>query len=157
MPKISVIVPVYNTEKYLHRCIDSILAQTFTDFELLLINDGSKDNSGKICDEYAAKDSRIKSVHIPNSGANNARLKGIQESIGEYVMFVDSDDVVSNNYFQLFYNEIYESDVDVVIRTEKYKKGIVTKQRFISDLSDSRVSVRLVDKIIRRKILFLKQ
>ena len=153
MPKISVIVPVYNTEKYLYRCIDSILAQTFTDFELLLINDGSKDNSGKICDEYAAKDSRIKSVHIPNSGANNARLKGIQESIGEYVMFVDSDDVVSNNYFQLFYNEIYESDVDVVIRTEKYKKGIVTKQRFISDLSDSRVSVRLVDKIIRRKTL----
>lgn len=73
MPKISVIVPVYNTEKYLHRCIDSILAQTYTDFELLLIDDGSKDNSGAICDEYAAKDSRVRVFHKENGGVSSAR------------------------------------------------------------------------------------
>lgn len=80
MPLISVIVPVYNTEKYLHRCIDSILAQTFTDFELLLIDDGSKDNSGKICDEYAAKDSRVRVFHKENGGASSARYMGLNNA-----------------------------------------------------------------------------
>lgn len=92
MPKISVIVPVYNTEQYLPRCIDSILSQTFTDFELLLIDDGSKDNSGKICDEYAAKDSRIRVFHKKNGGATSARILGINNSCGEFICFVDSDD-----------------------------------------------------------------
>lgn len=153
MPKISVIVPVYNTEKFLHSCIGSILSQTFTDFELLLINDGSNDNSGTICDEYAAKDSRVKSYHISNRGANNARLKGIQESIGKYVMFVDSDDTISNNYLDVFYHEIDESSVDVVIRTENIKRDVVDKHTFMSDMCGSRVSVRLVDKAVRKDVL----
>lgn len=77
MPKISFIVPIYNSEQYLHRCIDSILSQTFADFELLLIDDGSKDNSGKICDEYAAKDSRVQVFHKENGGVSSARNLGV--------------------------------------------------------------------------------
>ena len=92
MPKISVIVPVYNTEKYLHRCIDSILDQTFTDFELLLIDDGSTDSSGTICDEYAAKDSRVRVFHKENGGVSSARNMGLDNAYGEWITFVDSDD-----------------------------------------------------------------
>lgn len=91
-PKVSVIVPVYNVEKLLQRCIDSILAQTFTDFELLLIDDGSKDKSGEICDEYAAKDSRIRVFHKQNGGVSTARNLGIDKAQGEWIYFVDSDD-----------------------------------------------------------------
>ena len=84
MPQISVIVPVYNTEKYLHRCIDSILSQTFTDFEVLLIDDGSTDSSGEICDEYAAKDSRVRVFHKENGGVSSERNMGLDNAYGEY-------------------------------------------------------------------------
>ncbi len=94
-PKISVIVPVYNTEQYLHRCIDSILAQTFTDFELLLINDGSTDSSGAICDGYAQKDSRIRVFHKENGGVSSARNVGLDNATGEWITFCDSDDEVN--------------------------------------------------------------
>lgn len=100
MPKISVIVPVYNTEQYLHRCIDSILAQTFTDFELLLIDDGSKDSSGKICDEYAAKDSRVRVFHKGNGGVSSARNLGLDNAQGEWIFFVDSDDAIMDKAFE---------------------------------------------------------
>lgn len=93
MPKISVIVPVYNTEKYLYRCIDSVLTQTYTDFELLLIDDGSKDASGRICDEYASKDSRVRVFHRENKGLSSARNRGLEEACGDWVIFLDSDDV----------------------------------------------------------------
>lgn len=89
---ISVIVPVYNAEKYLSRCIDSILVQRFNDLELLLIDDGSKDGSGKICDEYADKDKRVKVFHKVNGGVSSARNLGLEKSKGEYVTFVDADD-----------------------------------------------------------------
>lgn len=93
-PIISVIVPVYNTENYLHRCIDSILAQTFTNFELLLIDDGSKDASGTICDEYAAKDKRVRVFHKENGGVSSARNLGLDHARGEWITFCDADDVV---------------------------------------------------------------
>ena len=105
MPKISVIVPVYNAEKYLHRCIDSILAQTFTDFELLLINDGSKDSSGVICDEYAAKDSRVLVFHKENGGVSSARNMGLDNAKGEWISFVDSDDWVEKEYLETLYQD----------------------------------------------------
>ena len=94
MPKVSIIVPVYKAEKYLNRCVDSILAQTFTDFELLLIDDGSPDRSGEICDEYAKKDSRIRVIHKENGGVSSARQRGLDESIGEYTIHADPDDWV---------------------------------------------------------------
>ena len=97
-PKISVIVPVYNAEKSLCRCIDSILTQTYQDFELLLIDDGSKDSSGAICDSYAAKDSRIKVFHKPNGGVSSARNLGIDNAQGEWLTFVDADDWVEENF-----------------------------------------------------------
>jgi len=92
MPKISVIVPVYNAAPYLRRCIDSILAQTFTDFELLLIDDGSTDESGGICEEYAANDNRIKVFRKKNGGQSSARNVGLDNARGEYIMFCDDDD-----------------------------------------------------------------
>lgn len=92
MPQISIIVPVYNTEKYLHRCIKSILSQSFTDFELLLINDGSTDNSGGICDEYSNKDNRIQVIHKPNAGVSDTRNRGLDIAQGKYILFLDADD-----------------------------------------------------------------
>ncbi|MCQ2424558.1 MAG: glycosyltransferase [Lachnospiraceae bacterium] len=94
MPEISIIVPVYKVEQYLPRCIDSILAQTFTDFELLLIDDGSPDNCGKICDDYAAKDARVRVFHKENGGVSSARNLGLDNAVGKYIGFVDSDDYI---------------------------------------------------------------
>ena len=102
MPFISVIVPVYRVEPYLHRCVDSILAQTFTDLELILIDDGSPDGSGAICEEYAARDSRIVVIHQTNGGVSRARNCGIDISTGDYITFVDSDDYIDNNYLADF-------------------------------------------------------
>lgn len=113
-PKVSVIVPVYNVEKLLQRCIDSILAQTFTDFELLLIDDGSKDKSGEICDEYAAKDSRIRVFHKQNGGVSTARNLGIDKAQGEWIYFVDSDDIVLPSALGTFCSLIY-SDSELVM------------------------------------------
>lgn len=98
IPNISVIVPVYNAEKCLHRCIDSILSQTFTDFELLLIDDGSKDSSGKICDEYAEKDCRVRVFHKENGGVSSARNMGLDNAKGEWVTFVDADDRIVDGF-----------------------------------------------------------
>lgn len=98
MPIVSVIVPVYNAEKYLHRCIDSILKQTFTDFELLLIDDGSKDESGKLCDEYALNNSNVFVFHKENSGVASARNYGLDKACGKWITFIDSDDWVDDEY-----------------------------------------------------------
>lgn len=99
---ISIIVPVYNIEKYLQRCIESILAQKFVDFELLLIDDGSKDKSGDICDNFALKDKRIKVFHKENGGVSSARNLGIAKAQGEWITFIDSDDWVSEDYLSSF-------------------------------------------------------
>lgn len=95
MPTISVIVPVYNVEKYLRCCVDSILAQTFTDIEVLLVDDGSTDSSGAICDEYAKIDNRVRVFHKANGGVSSARNLGLDEATGKWIMFVDSDDKVA--------------------------------------------------------------
>ncbi len=112
---ISVIVPVYNVEKYLERCIKSILMQTYRNFELILVDDGSPDNSGKICDEYAIKDNRVKVIHKENTGVSDSRNVGIIQSIGEYITFVDSDDYISENMLQKMYNDLNRNDADMVI------------------------------------------
>ena len=112
-PKISIIVPVYNVEQYLPRCIDSILNQSFADFELLLIDDGSKDKSGTICDEYAAKDSRIRLFHKENGGVSSARNVGLDNARGEWLAFIDGDDEITEGYFDI--RQEHEG-VDVIIK-----------------------------------------
>lgn len=113
-PKISVIVPVYNVEKYLPRCIDSILSQTFTDFELLLIDDGSTDGAGKICDTYAKRDGRIRVFHKENGGVSTARNLGLEEASAEWVCFVDSDDWAEETYLSSLYGDGIFQDESIV-------------------------------------------
>ena len=120
-PKISVIVPVYKAERYLSACIDSILAQTFTDFELLLIDDGSPDASGQICDEYAARDRRIVVIHKDNGGLSDARNAGLDICKGEYISFVDSDDWINDKFIQNLYSSIKKNDADIAVASCKYK------------------------------------
>lgn len=115
LPKISIIVPVYNVEKYLQRCLDSIIAQTFTDWECICIDDGSPDNSGKILDEYAAKDNRFVIIHKENGGVSSARNAGLDIARGRYIGFVDSDDWIECNMYECLYNDILETGADVVI------------------------------------------
>ena len=103
-PLVSVIVPVYKVESYLHRCVDSILAQTYTNLEIFLVDDGSPDNCGKICDEYAQKDNRIRVIHKCNGGQSDARNIGIDNMTGEWVVFVDSDDVLMKDYVETLLN-----------------------------------------------------
>lgn len=114
-PMISIIVPVYNTEQYLHRCIDSVLAQTYKDFELLLIDDGSTDSSGAICDEYAEKDGRIKVFHKENGGVSDTRNKGMDLAQGKYLMFLDADDFwLQNDVLEVLVGKADEYDLDIV-------------------------------------------
>lgn len=103
MPLISVIVPVYGVEKYVNRCIDSILSQTYKNLEILLIDDGTKDNSGIICDQYTTIDSRVKVYHKENGGLSDARNYGIEKSTGEYLVFIDADDYVDKDYVEFLY------------------------------------------------------
>lgn len=114
-PRVSVIVPVYKVENYLHRCVDSILSQSFTDFELLLIDDGSPDNCGAICDEYAAKDSRVRVFHKPNGGVSSARNLGLDNACGVWVAFVDSDDYVDVDYLSELVAYTKQDNVDFVV------------------------------------------
>lgn len=107
-PKISILVPIYNVEKYLPRCIESILSQDFRDYELILVDDGSPDGCPQICDEYAMKDKRIKVVHKKNGGLVSARLAGFKEARGEYLMFLDSDDYLYPYAISILYNKICE-------------------------------------------------
>ena len=113
MPNISIIIPIYNVEKYLVRCIESILNQSYKSFELILINDGSTDKSGEICDLYKSKDKRIKVIHKVNNGASEARNTGIENSNGGYICFVDGDDWIENNMLREMkeYFEIYNPDL----------------------------------------------
>ena len=104
MIEVSIIIPVYNVEKYLSKCLDSIINQSFKNFELLLIDDGSSDNSGKICDEYAMNDKRIKVIHKKNEGVSRARNIGIDLSKGRYIMFCDSDDFVKRDWCKKLYD-----------------------------------------------------
>ena len=112
--KISIIVPVYNSEQYLCRCLDSIIKQTYKNLEILLIDDGSTDNSSSICDDYSNKDNRIKAVHKSNGGVSSARNTGIEMSTGEYISFIDSDDFIELDFYEKMYSNIIKYDADAV-------------------------------------------
>ena len=122
-PLISIIVPVYNAEKYLSKCLDIIVAQSFADWECLLIDDGSPDGSGKICDEYATRDTRFRVFHKKNGGVSSARNLGLDNARGEWITFIDADDLISNNYC----NAIENSTVDIIF---------VRSRKFFSDKND---------------------
>lgn len=110
---ISIVIPVYKVEKYLRQCVDSVLAQTYSDWELILVDDGSPDLCPQICDEYAAKDSRIKVIHQENHGVSSARNTGIAKSSGIYLCFIDSDDEVHPDYLRILLNTIEIADADI--------------------------------------------
>lgn len=112
-PLVSIIVPVYNGQRYLGECIDSILNQDYENIELIIVNDGSKDASSKIIDEYAKKDKRVKAIYQKNSGVSSARNNGINNANGEYITFVDADDYLEKNYVGYLCNLIVENDADI--------------------------------------------
>lgn len=112
-PLVSIIVPVYQVEAYISECVESLLAQTYTNLEILLVDDGSTDSSGEICDEYAVKDDRVRVVHQQNQGAAGARNKGLNLASGEYVAFVDSDDMITSDYIEELYGLIKKYHADI--------------------------------------------
>lgn len=113
MAEISIIVPVYNVEEYLENCIESILNQTFKDFELILVDDGSIDNSSDICDEYEGKDSRIRVIHKINGGLSSARNAGLEIACGKYIGFIDSDDSIHPRMYEILYDLIQTHNADI--------------------------------------------
>ena len=154
MPEISVIMPVYNSENYLKESIESILKQSFSDFELILVDDGSTDSSGEICDYYDQRDRRIKVIHQKNGGISNARNTGIIQATGKYIIFADNDDEFNNNLLEDNYFIAKNRDVDIV------KFGIKYLNKEINNTYE--VNIRNIDSIelskenIWEKYLFLK-
>lgn len=114
MKKISVIIPIYDVEDYLIRCLDSVINQTYKNLEIILVNDGSPDKSGEICDNYAKIDDRIIVVHQENAGVSIARNKGLEISSGEYISFIDPDDYIELNMYEIMVNELEKNDVKIV-------------------------------------------
>lgn len=126
MPKISIIVPIYNVEQYLSQCLDSILTQTFQDIEVICINDGSTDNSGKILEQYALKDRRIKVINKENQGASTARNTGLDMAGSDWICFVDSDDITHPQMLEIAYKQAVLNNVDFVqYRYQEFKTGDV--------------------------------
>jgi glycosyltransferase involved in cell wall biosynthesis len=124
--KLSVIIPVYNVKKYLDECVQSVLKQNLTDFELLLINDGSTDHSGKLCDEYAAADNRVRVFHKENGGVSSARNLGIENAAGEWITFIDSDDYILNSFFSALCDD---NNADLIMQGFEYmESGICIKE-----------------------------
>lgn len=147
MPELSIIVPVYKVEKYLPRCIDSILAQTFGDFELILIDDGSPDGCGRICDEYAKKDKRIVVIHQKNMGVSAARNAGLDIARGRYIGFVDSDDWIEPQMYEVMMDAIRENGADMAVcgvryadedgkftRADRLSEGVYTRAGLLEDV-----------------------
>lgn len=127
---ISVIIPIYNAEKELPRMLDCLLEQTERDFEVLLVDDGSKDGTGHICDEIAEKDSRFHAIHQANAGVSAARNRGLAEAKGEYITFLDADDKIPNNYLEELFDTCESEDADIAVCDVVTKKDNVEKLRF---------------------------
>lgn len=146
MFKISVIVPVYNAEKYLRRCVDSILAQSYKDFELLLVDDGSTDASNVICNEYVEKDCRVRVFHKQNGGVSSARNVGIDYALGEWITFIDSDDWVSESYLYNLFSHI-DDGVDLIISYAEivYSNGLHQKEIYDSKIVTNNYDVLFIE------------
>lgn len=146
MPLISIVVPIYNAENYLQRCVDSILAQTYDDFELLLVNDGSCDGSLNICQRYAAEDSRVRVIDKPNGGVSSARNMGIESATAEWVMFVDADDWIEPNTLELAVPYIGECDI-VRLAWVAHLPDVVKNKRVMNAETPS----QLLKQLLRRR------
>ena len=165
---ISVIVPVYNVEEYLEECLESIKRQTYTDIEVILVNDGSIDRSKEICDRYCEKDSRFKLVNQENKGLSGARNRGMLESKGEFISFVDSDDVLKEDMLEQLMKQMTSEDIDIVecwytnekqeleLSTPKNVKTIFqgdSKEALVSLCKDNIVRLNAVAKLFRRQVI----
>ena len=146
-PAISVIVPVYNVEQYLPRCINSILSQTFTDFELLLIDDGSTDKSGEICDAYSKEDRRIRVIHKENHGVSSARQVGNDNATGTYSIHADGDDWVEPQMLEKMYEKAFDMQADMLIAD--YYIDINGKEKYINQITDKTVPFDILKEILK--------
>lgn len=151
-PKVSIIVPVYNVEQYLERCVESLRNQTISDIEIILVDDESPDNCPQICDEYAMKDNRIKVVHKKNGGLGLARNSGLEIATGEYVAYVDSDDYVDCEMYEALYNNAKEKHTDIVLCGIKYLPNIgdpidLIEVNHLLSLHDSDINSFILDMI----------
>ena len=112
---ITVVLPIYNVEKYLEYCIESVLKQTYKNIEIILVDDGSPDNCARICDEYEKKDARVKAIHKKNGGLSDARNEGLRNEKVRYICFIDSDDFIKENYIEILYNLIKKNNADMAV------------------------------------------
>ena len=143
-PIISIIIPAYNLQNYIGRCLDSVLAQSFKDFEAIIINDGSDDATGEICDSYSRKDNRIKLINQKNRGLGCARNKGLDNAKGELIAFVDGDDVLHPQYLETLYFLAIESDADIVVCN--YMKGCDESLLFMKNYHVQKNDIKVIDK-----------
>ena len=171
--KVSVIVPVYNVEKYLSQCIETIISQNYKELEIILVDDGSTDNSSKICDEYAKKDERIKVIHKANEGVSIARNTGIEVATGEYICFVDGDDYIMQDYVEYLLKLAIENNTDISLTTEMFgnfqtkqvkndKIAIWTGEQATIGILCYKIPIGVYSKIFKRSFLkdrvyFLKE
>lgn len=166
--KISIIVPIYKVEAYLKRCIDSIVAQTYRNLEIILVDDGSPDDCGKICDAYAEKDERIRVIHKENTGLGYARNSGLEICTGEYIMFVDSDDWLSTDCVEILYNRLIDDNSDMAVGNyiQIYDDGstkrgyykfeedcVLTQNETLKRLNDHIFSVMAWGKLYKRNVM----
>lgn len=165
MCEISIIMTIFNAEKYLEKAISSVLGQTFKDFELILVNDGSTDRSGEICTAYAAKDSRIKAIHQKNMGVSSARNAGIENARGKYIGFVDSDDYIENDMYELLHYNLKKEDADISIcgiydvyegkKPQAKPEGyyVLTRDEAVKMILEAKViSVHPINKLYKREL-----
>ena len=150
MRKISIVIPVYNTEKYLKLSVDSVLSQSYQDWELILVDDGSKDGSGAICDKYASEDSRIKVYHTVNQGVTAARGYGVEQSTGEWICFLDADDTLADDALQVMLGK--SADCDIVIGNKRIVSGNDVTEEWMNQDDRQLQAVEFLDGLIRNKI-----
>ena len=179
-PLISIIVPVYNVEPYIERCIESIIKQSYKNIEIVVVDDGSTDNSGRICDEYAQKDRRIKVIHKRNGGLVSARKVGVINSAGDYVAYVDGDDWIEQHMYKILIRDAVQYNADIVTSglyrdyensvisefdnisegiydTENIKKKIFPVMIYTGRFFESGINIHLYNKIYRRKLVETNQ
>lgn len=148
MKKLSVIIPIYKVEKYLCRCIDSILQQTYSNLEIILVDDGSPDNCGTICDAYAEKDSRVKVLHKKNAGVSAARNSGIEMASGEYIAFIDSDDYIASNMFGEMVDLLEKNNLDIISCDAFIAKG----DKIIGEAGDGKLFIFEKQEIVEKSL-----